>query len=62
MYGEFQLFGILGLIHGFGFNGVAEIGVQCVGGDVFPWSLILLRSDVIMASLSAGIDQLRKNK
>ena len=51
---------ILGLIHGF--HGVSEIGVECVGGDVFPWSLILLRSDVIMASLSAGIDQLRKNK
>ena len=50
---------ILGLIHGS--HGVSEIGVECVCGDVFPWSLILLRSDVITASLSFGVDQLRKN-
>ena len=49
---------LLMIIHGS--HGVSEIEVECVCGDVFPWSLILLRSDVITASLSFGVDQLRK--
>ena len=49
---------VLGLIHEL--HGVTEIGLECVGDDGFPWSLILLGIDGVMASLSAGVDQLRK--
>ena len=53
-----KLLVVLGLIHEL--HGVTEIGLECVGDDGFPWSLILLGIDGVMASLSAGVDQLRK--
>ena len=41
---------VLGLIHEL--HGVTEIGLECVGDDGFPWSLILLGIDGVMVSLS----------
>ena len=53
-----KLLVVLGLIDEL--HGVTEIGLECVGDDGFPWSLILFGIDGVMASLSAGVDQLKK--